>query len=243
MVTIPLPKPIAVKPFDPGPQGETYSSIFADTMGNAATPTDGFYDKFGAMAALTDSVRTIADLDPADVSSVSDLAAGFSQAIEGDLAQQIQPAADATDAALSTYAGLTQPPVNPTPPVGPPPTQPPAPSPAQDCSAPAGEQTTTLAAMKVGDAPVDVYIDDESLVLGELPKLHIALGCGDKSIFRTHIVREGIGPIIQGGQAANRTAYLTVTPNKAGKFLCTVVENLTNQNPGTFKYYFQVTIV
>jgi|SRR6267142_325459 len=114
MPLLELPKQISVAQFTV-PEGQpSYSQIFHDTMGDAGTPADGFDATFAQMALMTSSAASIADLDATDLQSVTDIASGFNNADEGDLALSLQPAQDATDAALSDYHTVVPPTVTPT---------------------------------------------------------------------------------------------------------------------------------
>jgi hypothetical protein len=50
-----LPQIISVAQFDPGPPGKTYTQIFHETMGPAATPDDGFDAAMADLAAVSNA--------------------------------------------------------------------------------------------------------------------------------------------------------------------------------------------
>lgn len=210
-------------------------------MGNAATPSDGFDQLFGALTALTDSVSSIPDLDAADVQAVSDNAAYFGTSPEGALAIALQPASDATDAALSDYATVVPPSANPTQPIPPQGTTP-TPQPTPDCSAPSGVFVHQLAAMPLGSQSIQIQIDFSAHQKGLVGDLFVALYCGDATVFsvqKTVQLQPQRGGI--GVETVVTTLYLTVTPSQTGLFKAIVKETST-ETPGnvavdTFTYW------
>jgi hypothetical protein len=245
MPGIPLPRAISVAQFAPPPSEQTYTQVFNETMGNAGTPDDGFDQDFAAITALTDSVSPIADFDPADLEAFSSVINLFGAGEGAALAVTYQSASDATDAALGTYVGLTQPSTDPTQPVPPTGSNPP-PTTSDDCiNIPKGVAVVKLPPMNVGDAPLTVEVDSEQYSSRDGNEFRIEMHCGDAGVFSTQSVKVLIGRGTGGG--GNFFVYeakynLVVTPSKAGKFVGVVTEYDNAVNADTTYFYYSVEI-
>lgn len=240
MAGISLPKAVTVAPFVTDPNEPSFSQIYQDTLGNASTSLDAFDQHFSDMTALTNSAQSIADIDAADVQALSDLVDGLGTSDGGALAIALQPAADATDAALGDFNGIGTPQTAPTQPVTPPGTAPPSTQGGTPCKVPAGVNVQVLPDMKVGDAANYVTIDTATVPTEASVPFNSRLLCGDTQIFSVY--RDSS----QGGYAAAGPVimladYFVVTPVKPGTFIGASREH-DKQAQEDFDTYYQVTI-
>lgn len=241
MPGIPFPKPISVAPFIPDPNAKTFTEIWNETMGNLGTSTDGFDALFGQMVDMTNSIAPTADLDPTDLQALSDAVAALDTLDAGALAVQLQPASDATDAALNDYNSLTQPQTGQSPTVTTPTTTQPTTTTPKVCAPPAGQAVTVLPVMKLSDPPLVINIDIDYFGAHNPPSLKGKVSCGDGAIFSAATVTAGAG-LAGGGPVYSRKLNLVVTPAKVGTFTGGYDE--TDMNAGVDYFsYFTVTIV
>jgi hypothetical protein len=234
---IPLISPTALQFV---PEATDFQQILNDELGQLGTDHDGFDQIFNDAANLVSEAGTILDTLDGDLNAASAVVHEFDTTAPADLAATLQPAADAADTVLNDF------------------TQSVAPTPqqgtgggsgagggagTQDCSAPAGTNTTALPAMKAGDPPKTIEIDSEYIPFHERATLRIRLGCGDPAIFSTSMTNLPVGSAGQAFTDHTRTLYFQVTPSKAGTFKAKVTE-ITDLGETT-NYddtYYQVTI-
>lgn len=113
MTLFPLPALLTVPPFDPGPESDSYSKIFADTMGNLATPDDGFDQALASAADFTTAGMLSLQPGDTDILNAAHVASTFDTGDESQISVDLQGASDALDAALNDYATAIPPTVNP----------------------------------------------------------------------------------------------------------------------------------
>jgi hypothetical protein len=209
-------------------------------MGNALTSLDSFDQNFSEMAALTNSAQSLADVDPADMQALSDAVDGFGTSDGGALAIALQPASDATDAALGDFNGIGTPQTTPTQPVTPPGTTTPSTQRGTPCKVPAGVSVQVLPDMKVGDAANYVTIDTATVPTEASVPFSSSLLCGDADIFS--VFRDSSqGGFAAAGPVIMLADYFVVTPVKAGTFIGASREH-DKQAQENFDTYYQVTI-
>lgn len=217
MAGVPLPKPVSVAQFVPDPNEPTFTQIFHDTMGNLGSSADGFDDAFNDLLAMQPpSGGQDAVMGPSAVqlSAVRDAVAagplrGFSLGFQSAIA--------AGNDKFNTVARDLGPSNSALPPVNPPTGQPPA-SPPPACTPPADNPAKVLPQMKVGDAPLVMYIDSETNTPGGDPlDIRGNVLCGDTSIFSAQKVqrRTGYGA---NGPATETTLNFVITPAMEGTF-------------------------
>lgn len=258
MGTFPLPAPLTVAPFDPGPPSDSYSKIFADTMGNLATPDDGFDDALFSAGQITDAGQAFLAPGDQNILDASAAADTFATADEAQLLIDGQAASDAVDASMSDFSTAIPPAVAPGNPNltngNNPPPAPTCPNtsistPADGCIGVVAPGGTML---QPGDAPevIDNYGYDPTTNLASMGAYFIQGFGGSDNVTAAQLVSVSGGRVVvtlasifQGGAIQKNVAYLQFALDPAASFFSGMIQFQINNLPAWHGIQYQFTPV
>lgn len=158
MPAIPIPQPISVAPFDPGPAGPTYTDIYNETVGKLSADFDSLDPALSTMLDISAALdaEQVADEGGGDFGSLSTGVTGFDPtSLDSNVAAYVATGATG-QAHIDALSGAAPPvlrqlPMDPTfdGGIGAPPTQ----------------ITINLGPVKVGSAPISIPLGTQTLTV------------------------------------------------------------------------------